>query len=90
MYAYSFKRSVTLPKTKQSFGFKLMGGNAVGLFVSEVSLEKKELQVGDQVLEIAGQSALQMSYCEALDLVGKAKEKLELKVVQNKASESHH
>ena len=59
----------------------------MGLFVSEVSLGKKELQVGDQLLEIVGQSALQMSYCEALDLVGQAKDKLQLKVTPNRASE---
>ena len=80
---------MTLPylDSDRGFGFKLMGGSAVGLFVSEVSLGKKELQVGDQLLEIAGQSALQMSYCEALDLVGQAKDKLQLKVTPNRASE---
>ena len=58
----------------------------VGLFVSEVGLEKKELQVGDQILEIAGQSAVQMSYYEALMLLQQAKEKVQLKVMQNRAS----
>ena len=80
---------MTLPylDSDRGFGFKLMGGSSVGLFVSEVSLGKKELQVGDQVLEIAGQSAVQMTYYEALELVGQAKETLQLKVVQNRASE---
>ena len=59
----------------------------VGLFVSEVSLEKKELQVGDQLLEIAGHSALQMSYYEALSLIQESKDKLQLRVMQNRPSE---
>ena len=58
----------------------------VGLFVSEVSLGKKELQVGDQILELAGQRAVQMSYCEAAELVAQAKGTLHLKVAQNNAS----
>jgi C-terminal processing protease CtpA/Prc len=59
----------------------------VGLFVSEVSSGKKEIQVGDQILEIAGQSAIQMSYCEAAELIAQAKDKLQLKLAQNNASE---
>lgn len=59
----------------------------MGLFVSEVSSGKKELQVGDQILELAGQSAVQMSYCEAVELIAQAKSTLQLKVAQNTASE---
>lgn len=84
-----YKRALTLPflGSEKGFGFKLIGGNMVGLFVSEVSLEKKELQVGDQLLEIAGHSALQMSYYEALSLIQESKDKLQLRVMQNRASE---
>lgn len=80
---------MTLPYlgSDKGFGFRIIGGNAVGLFVSEVSLEKKELQVGDQILEIAGQSAVQMSYCEVLEILAQAKDKIQLKVTQNRASE---
>lgn len=60
----------------------------MGLFVSEVSSGKKELQVGDQILELAGQSAVQMSYCEAAELISQAKGTLQMKVAQNTASES--
>lgn len=59
----------------------------VGLFVSEVIPGKKELQVGDQILEIAGQNTAQLYYHEAVALILKAKSKLQLKVVQNNASE---
>lgn len=64
----------------------MIGGNVVGLFVSEA--KRKELQVGDQILEIAGRSALQMSHYEATELMAQAKETLQLKVTQNVASES--
>jgi len=82
------KRCVTLPylSSEKGYGFRIIGGNAVGLFVSEVSLEKKELQVGDQILEIGGENAIQMSYCEVLDIISRAKDKIQLKVMQNKAS----
>ncbi len=68
----------------KGFGFKMIGGNAVGLFVSEA--KRKELQVGDQILEIAGHSALQMSHYEATELITQAKDTLQLKVTQNVAS----
>ena len=58
----------------------------MGLFV--VESKRKELQVGDQILEIAGRSALQMSYYEAMEIMAEAKETLQLKVTQNVASES--
>ena len=62
----------------------MIGGNVVGLFVSEA--KRKELQIGDQILEIAGHNALQMSHYEATELVTQAKETLQLKVSQNVAS----
>ena len=61
----------------------------VGLFVSDVMVGKKEVQVGDQILEIAGQSAVQMSFFEAAELMSQEKEKLQLKVAQNTASECY-
>ena len=65
----------------------MVGGNAVGLFVSEA--KRKELQVGDQILEIAGHSALQMSHYEATELVARAKKTLQLKVTQSVASKKY-
>jgi len=62
----------------------MIGGNSVGLFVSEA--KRKELQIGDQILEIAGHNALQMSHYEATELITQAKETLQLKVAQNVAS----
>lgn len=87
MKGTGYRRSITLPYLvpEKSFGFKFIGGNAVGLFVTEVNLGKKELQVGDQILELAGQSAVQMSYFEARELMAAAKGKLQLKVTQNTA-----
>lgn len=65
----------------------MIGGNVVGLFVSEVSVENsKELHVGDQILEIAGHSALHMSFYKAAGLLQQAKDKLQIKVAQNRAS----
>lgn len=72
--------------SEKGFGFKIIGGNVVGLFVSEVTTGKKELQVGDQILEIAGRNAVQMSCFEASEIISKAGDKLQLKVVQNAAS----
>ena len=49
--------------------------------------KRKELQVGDQILEIASCNGLQMSHYEATELMVHAKEPLQLKVTQNVASE---
>ncbi len=46
---YSPKRTVTIPHVAGSWGFKLTGGNAVGLFISEVAAGRDEIKVGDQV-----------------------------------------
>ena len=91
----------------EGFGFKVMGGSAVGLFVSEVKAGRKELQVrhetlqtllyslflslshtqvGDQLLEIAGETTLGMSYFEATQILHAAKDKVQLKVTENSAS----
>ena len=84
---YRAKRSVTIPYVGgEGFGFKMIGGNAVGLFVSEVlRLPRKELQPGDQILEINGQSTRNMTHFEASQLMGK--EKVSLLVTENTASE---
>lgn len=66
----------------------------MGLFVSEVKAGRKELQVGDRILEIAGRSAVEMSHYEASEIIAQAKDTLQLKVTQNAASKSdscmHH
>ncbi len=43
------KRIVTIPRSSDGYGFKLTGGNAVGLFVSDVAAGRDEIKVGDQV-----------------------------------------
>lgn len=85
MRASGAKRSVTIPYVGgEGFGFKMIGGNAVGLFVSEVlRLPRKELQPGDQILEINGQSTRNMTHFEASQLMGK--EKVSLLVTENTA-----
>ena len=88
LISFRYKRSVTLPfiASEKGFGFSFIGGNVVGLFVSEVKVGRKELQVGDQILEIAGHNAVQMSHYEASDIISHVKDKLFLKVTQNPAS----
>ncbi|XP_064396525.1 uncharacterized protein LOC135343497 [Halichondria panicea] len=79
------KRIVTIPRSSDGYGFKLTGGNAVGLFVSDVAAGRDEIKVGDQVLEIAGESTLEMTYFASQDLLKKAKDKVQLKVMENNA-----
>ncbi len=40
---------MTIPRSSDGYGFKLTGGNAVGLFVSDVAAGRDEIKVGDQV-----------------------------------------
>ena len=54
------KHDPSLPALREGLisGFgSLEATYMVGLFVSDVMVGKKEVQVGDQILEIAGQSA---------------------------------
>ena len=79
---------MTLPYIRdEGFGFKLTGGNAIGLFVSEVQSGRDEVKVGDQVLEIAGESTLEMTHYAASQLLKGSKDKVVLKVMENNASE---
>ncbi len=83
---YSPKRTVTIPRSSEGYGFKLSGGNAVGLFISDVAAVRDEIKVGDQVLEIAGESTLEMTYFAAQELLRGLKDKVQLKVMENNAS----
>ena len=43
---FSYPRSVTVPFVAgEGWGFEVTGGNAVGIFISKVSSNRKELQV---------------------------------------------
>ena len=79
---------MTITSSSEGFGFKVIGGNAVGLFVSEVKPVRKELCQGDQILEINGQDARHMTHCEASQLLRSCRDKVHLKVMDNGASES--
>lgn len=78
---------MTLPYIRnEGFGFKLSGGNAIGLFISEVQPGRDEIKVGDQVLEIAGEPTLEMTHYAATQLLTRTKDKVVLKVMENNAS----
>ena len=47
----------------------MIGGNAVGLFISEVRAPGKDLLSGDQILCINGRDAWRMTHFEATDLL---------------------
>ena len=81
-------RSVTIPNSTEGFGFKVIGGNAVGLFVSEVKPGRKEVSQGDQILEINGKDARRMTHYEATQLLRGCRDKVHLTVMDNGASES--
>ena len=79
-------RTVTITSSSEGFGFKVIGGNAVGLFVSEVKPVRKELCQGDQILEINGQDARHMTHYEASQLLRACKDRVNLTVMDNGAS----
>ena len=79
-------RSVVIPSSPEGFGFKVIGGNAVGLFVSEVKPGQKEVSQGDQILEINGQDARHMTHFEATQLLRSTRGKVHLTVMDNGAS----
>ena len=66
----------------------MIGGNAVGLFVSEVRSNRKEVSPGDQILEINGHDTRDMRYYEAMDLLRSSRDKLQLVVMENSARKS--
>ena len=66
----------------------MIGGNSVGLFVSEVQPGRKEVQVGDQILQINGQSTCAMMHYQATHLLRSQREKVTLNVMKNSARES--
>ena len=66
----------------------MIGGNAVGLFVSEVKPGRKEVQAGDQILEINGQGTRAMTHYQATQLLRSQREKVTLTVMENSARES--
>jgi len=48
-HKHSAKRSVTIQRSSGGYGFKMIGGNAVGLFISEVRAHVKDLLSGDHL-----------------------------------------
>ena len=53
------------------YGFKMIGGNSVGLFVSEVRPGRKEVQAGDQILQINGRGTRAMTHYQATVQTGR-------------------
>lgn len=83
------KRTVVIPfHPAEGYGFKMIGGNAVGLFVSEVRSGRKEIAPGDQILEINGQDARHMTNYEATQLLRQSRDKVTLVVIENNARKS--
>ena len=70
------------------YGFKMIGGNSVGLFVSEVRPGRKEIQAGDQILQINGKDTRDMTHYQATQLLRSQREKVTLTVMENSARES--
>ena len=66
-HPHSTKRTVTIPRTEGGYGFKMIGGNAVGLFISEVRPSLKDVTPGDQILQVNGQDTSHMTHFEATD-----------------------
>ena len=80
------KRSVTLHcSPSEGCGFRIIGGNAVGLFVSEVNRGRKEVSAGDQILNINGKDTRNMTHYEATQLLQRSKDKVSLTVMENNA-----
>ena len=71
------------------YGFKMIGGNAVGLFVSEVWHPRKNIAQGDQILEINGTDARHMTHYEATQLLRSSQGPLSLIVMENNARKCH-
>ena len=75
------KKAVTIPRTPEGFGLKVLGGNAVGLFVSESLC--KDLEPGDQILDINGHSTRGMTYYEATHLLRQSSDQVTMTVTDN-------
>ena len=79
---------MVIPRSADGYGFKVIGGNAVGLFVSEVRSYLKEVAPGDQILEINEIDTRNMKYYEAMNLLRSSPDKLHLVVMENSARKS--
>ena len=86
-HPHSTKRTVTIPRTEGGYGFKMIGGNAVGLFISEVRPSLKDVTPGDQILQVNGQDTSHMTHFEATDLL-RSSERVTLVVTENNARTS--
>eukprot|EP00731_Ephydatia_muelleri_P005712 Em0002g1888a len=75
------KRVVVIPRSPEGFGFKVLGGNAVGLFVSET--HRKDLEPGDQILEINGHMTQGLAHYEATHLLRQTTDQLTMTLVDN-------
>ena len=65
MVLFFLAGNLTIPSSPEGFGFEVIGGNAVGQFVSEVNLGHREVSQGVQILQINGKDAWRMSHYEA-------------------------
>lgn len=79
------KRVVVIPRSPEGFGFKVLGGNAVGLFVSET--HRKDLEPGDQILEINGHMTQGLAHYEATHLLRQTTDQLTMTLVDNYSRE---
>ena len=73
--------NLTIPSSPEGFGFKVIGGNAVGLFVSEVNLGHREVSQEVQILQINKKDARRMTHYEATQLLRGCRDKVHLTVV---------
>ena len=78
----STKRTVTIARTKGDYGFKMIGGNAVGLFIIEIHPFVKNVMPGDQILKVNGQDTRHMTHFEASEIL-KSSEIATLEVTKN-------
>ena len=65
----------------------MIGGNAVGLFISEVRPSLKDVTPGDQILQVNGQDTSHMTHFEATELL-RSSERVTLVVTENNARTS--
>ena len=65
----------------------MIGGNAVGLFISEVCPSLKDVTPGDQILQLNGHNTYHMTHFEAIDLM-QSSERVTLVVTENNARTS--
>ena len=65
----------------------MIGGNAVGLFISEVRPSLKDVTPGDQILQLNGHNTYHMTHFEAIDLM-QSSERVTLVVTENNARTS--